>query len=202
MWGHPASDWSPLHPQLGVPLRLLCGALLLACNAAMWTFFSKALRHCSSSARATVTTTASNFISSVSFLFQLLSLLPAQILILKLCFVCVCAGRPGEADLRREPRSSVVGGHLPHPVWPHGASRILGPDRRTRGKKIQMIYVCWTMSQSLLWSEMDVRRLSEELKEALVSHTWLTDSWLINQTIQQSLSLHWDTHMYIFLKKW
>ncbi|KAF0022708.1 hypothetical protein F2P81_025100 [Scophthalmus maximus] len=30
----------------------------------MWTFFSKALRHCSSSARATVTTTASNFISS------------------------------------------------------------------------------------------------------------------------------------------
>ncbi|MED6246858.1 hypothetical protein ATANTOWER_025016 [Ataeniobius toweri] len=30
----------------------------------MWTMFSKALRHCSSSARATVTTTASNFISS------------------------------------------------------------------------------------------------------------------------------------------
>ncbi len=32
----------------------------------MWTFFAKALRHSSSSARATVTTTASNFISSVS----------------------------------------------------------------------------------------------------------------------------------------
>ncbi|AWO97178.1 putative transmembrane protein 42-like [Scophthalmus maximus] len=47
-----------------VPLRLLCGVLLFACNAVMWTFFSKALRHCSSSARATVTTTASNFISS------------------------------------------------------------------------------------------------------------------------------------------
>ncbi|XP_075896819.1 transmembrane protein 42-like [Nelusetta ayraudi] len=57
--GDPAAcDW------LGIPLRLLCGALLLACNATMWTFFSKALRHCSSSARATVTTTASNFISS------------------------------------------------------------------------------------------------------------------------------------------
>uniref|UniRef100_A0A3B4BIR2 Uncharacterized protein n=1 Tax=Periophthalmus magnuspinnatus TaxID=409849 RepID=A0A3B4BIR2_9GOBI len=39
--------------------------LLLVCNAVMWTFFSKALRHSSSSARATVTTTASNFISSV-----------------------------------------------------------------------------------------------------------------------------------------
>lgn len=59
-------DSSPLCPQLHVPLRLLCGALLFACNAIMWTFFSKALRHCSSSARATVTSTASNFISSVS----------------------------------------------------------------------------------------------------------------------------------------
>ncbi|KAM7382405.1 hypothetical protein PAMP_002134 [Pampus punctatissimus] len=51
-------DW------LHIPLRLLCGGLLFTCNAVMWTFFSKALRHCSSSARATVTTTASNFISS------------------------------------------------------------------------------------------------------------------------------------------
>ncbi|XP_047216183.1 transmembrane protein 42-like isoform X2 [Girardinichthys multiradiatus] len=49
---------------LHVPLRLLCGLLLLTCNTVMWTMFSKALRHCSSSARATVTTTASNFISS------------------------------------------------------------------------------------------------------------------------------------------
>lgn len=47
-------------------MRLLCGGLLFTCNAVMWTSFSKALRHCSSSARATVTTTASNFISSVS----------------------------------------------------------------------------------------------------------------------------------------
>ncbi|CAF95598.1 unnamed protein product [Tetraodon nigroviridis] len=30
----------------------------------MWTSFSKALRHCSSSARVTVTTTASNFLFS------------------------------------------------------------------------------------------------------------------------------------------
>lgn len=54
--------------QLHIPLRLLCGGLLFACNTIMWTSFSKALRHCSSSARATVTTTASNFISSVSSL--------------------------------------------------------------------------------------------------------------------------------------
>ncbi|XP_044215077.1 transmembrane protein 42a isoform X2 [Thunnus albacares] len=50
--------------KLHIPLRLVCGGLLFTCNAVMWTFFSKALRHCSSSARATVTTTASNFISS------------------------------------------------------------------------------------------------------------------------------------------
>ncbi|KAE8288387.1 hypothetical protein D5F01_LYC12256 [Larimichthys crocea] len=56
--GAAACDW------LHIPLRLLCGVLLFTCNAIMWTFFSKALRHCSSSARATVTTTASNFISS------------------------------------------------------------------------------------------------------------------------------------------
>ncbi|XP_040900454.1 transmembrane protein 42-like [Toxotes jaculatrix] len=56
--GTTACDW------LHIPLRLLCGGLLFACNAVMWTFFSKALRHCSSSARVTVTTTASNFISS------------------------------------------------------------------------------------------------------------------------------------------
>ncbi|ROJ29355.1 Transmembrane protein 42 [Anabarilius grahami] len=53
-----ACDW------LHIPLRLLCGGLLFTCNAVMWTFFAKALRHSSSSARATVTTTASNFISS------------------------------------------------------------------------------------------------------------------------------------------
>ncbi|XP_023133827.1 transmembrane protein 42a [Amphiprion ocellaris] len=56
--GPSACDW------LHIPLRLLCGGLLFICNAVMWTFFSKALRLCSSSARATVTTTASNFISS------------------------------------------------------------------------------------------------------------------------------------------
>ncbi|XP_068612055.1 transmembrane protein 42-like [Brachionichthys hirsutus] len=56
--GSAACEW------LLPPLRLLCGGLLLSCNAVMWTFFSKALRHCSSSARATVTVTASNFISS------------------------------------------------------------------------------------------------------------------------------------------
>ncbi|KAL0963346.1 hypothetical protein UPYG_G00305060 [Umbra pygmaea] len=49
---------------LHIPLRLLFGGMLFTCNAVMWTFFSKALRHSSSSARATVTTTASNFVSS------------------------------------------------------------------------------------------------------------------------------------------
>ncbi|XP_061885137.1 transmembrane protein 42-like [Entelurus aequoreus] len=49
---------------LHIPLRLLCVGLMFACNAAMWTFFSKALHDCSSSASATVTSTAANFISS------------------------------------------------------------------------------------------------------------------------------------------
>ncbi|XP_024118069.1 transmembrane protein 42 [Oryzias melastigma] len=49
---------------LHVPVRLLCGALMLGCNALMWTFFSRALRHSSSSARTTVTTSSSSFIFS------------------------------------------------------------------------------------------------------------------------------------------
>ncbi|XP_007235821.2 transmembrane protein 42-like [Astyanax mexicanus] len=60
-----ACDW------LHIPLRLLCGGLLFTCNAVMWTFLSKALRYSSSSTRTTVTTTASNFISS-AFLGQLI----------------------------------------------------------------------------------------------------------------------------------
>ncbi|KAL2084618.1 hypothetical protein ACEWY4_020136 [Coilia grayii] len=58
-------DW------LHIPLRLMCGGLLFTCNAVMWTFFAKALRLSSSSAQATVTTTASNFISS-TFLGRLI----------------------------------------------------------------------------------------------------------------------------------
>ncbi|KAJ0054820.1 hypothetical protein NL108_005335, partial [Boleophthalmus pectinirostris] len=49
---------------LHIPLRLLCGGLLFTCNAVMWTFLAKALRYSSSSAQTTVTTTASNFVSS------------------------------------------------------------------------------------------------------------------------------------------
>ncbi|XP_019735567.1 transmembrane protein 42-like [Hippocampus comes] len=49
---------------LDIPLRLLCVVLMFLCNAVMWTFFSKALRYSSSSARATATTTGGNFISS------------------------------------------------------------------------------------------------------------------------------------------
>ncbi|KAJ0003462.1 hypothetical protein NQD34_008560 [Periophthalmus magnuspinnatus] len=57
--------------RLHIPLRLLCGGLLFTCNAVMWTFLAKALRYSSSSAQTTVTTTASNFVSS-AFLGQLL----------------------------------------------------------------------------------------------------------------------------------
>uniref|UniRef100_A0A8C2ZKY6 Transmembrane protein 42 n=1 Tax=Cyclopterus lumpus TaxID=8103 RepID=A0A8C2ZKY6_CYCLU len=57
--------------QLHIPLRLLCGGLLFTCNAVMWTFLAKALRYSSSSTQTTVTTTASNFISS-AFLGQLI----------------------------------------------------------------------------------------------------------------------------------
>uniref|UniRef100_A0A3B4BLJ6 Uncharacterized protein n=1 Tax=Periophthalmus magnuspinnatus TaxID=409849 RepID=A0A3B4BLJ6_9GOBI len=60
-----------MSPQLHIPLRLLCGGLLFTCNAVMWTFLAKALRYSSSSAQTTVTTTASNFVSS-AFLGQLL----------------------------------------------------------------------------------------------------------------------------------
>ncbi|XP_068092424.1 transmembrane protein 42 [Hyperolius riggenbachi] len=52
-------------------LRLCCLGLVFLCNAAMWTFFAKALRFSSSSAAATVTTTASNFVFA-AFLGKLL----------------------------------------------------------------------------------------------------------------------------------
>ncbi|XP_075068589.1 transmembrane protein 42 [Mixophyes fleayi] len=45
-------------------LRLCSVGLVFLCNAAMWTLFAKALRFSLSSATATVTTTASNFVSS------------------------------------------------------------------------------------------------------------------------------------------
>ncbi|XP_067910515.1 transmembrane protein 42a [Heterodontus francisci] len=55
---------------LHILLRLGCGGLVFLFNALMWTFFAKALRY-SSSARASVTTIASNFLSS-AFLGKLL----------------------------------------------------------------------------------------------------------------------------------
>ncbi|KAM8976523.1 transmembrane protein 42 [Pelodytes ibericus] len=45
-------------------LRLCFICLVFVFNGVMWTFFAKALRLSSSSATATVTTTASNFVSS------------------------------------------------------------------------------------------------------------------------------------------
>ncbi|XP_076187133.1 transmembrane protein 42 [Aptenodytes patagonicus] len=56
--GAAAGGWLP------VLLRIGCFGLVFACNAVMWTVFAKALRLSSSSATASVTTTASNFISS------------------------------------------------------------------------------------------------------------------------------------------
>ncbi|XP_043920603.1 transmembrane protein 42 [Protopterus annectens] len=49
---------------LPVLLRLGCGGMVITFNAVMWTFFAKALRYSASSARATVTSAASNYISS------------------------------------------------------------------------------------------------------------------------------------------
>ncbi|OXB65963.1 hypothetical protein ASZ78_002711 [Callipepla squamata] len=50
--------------ELPVLLRVGCIGLVCACNAVMWTIFAKALRLSSSSASASVTTTASNSICS------------------------------------------------------------------------------------------------------------------------------------------
>uniref|UniRef100_A0A8B9UKD4 Transmembrane protein 42 n=1 Tax=Anas zonorhyncha TaxID=75864 RepID=A0A8B9UKD4_9AVES len=58
------SGFSPFVLQLPVLLRVGCIGLVCTCNAVMWTVFAKALRLSSSSATASVTTTASNFISS------------------------------------------------------------------------------------------------------------------------------------------
>ncbi|XP_064297874.1 transmembrane protein 42 [Phalacrocorax carbo] len=56
--GAAAGAWLP------VLLRIGCVGLVFVCNAVMWTLFAKALRLSSSSATASVTATASNFISS------------------------------------------------------------------------------------------------------------------------------------------
>ncbi|XP_069716087.1 transmembrane protein 42 isoform X2 [Phaenicophaeus curvirostris] len=53
-----------LCPWLPVLFRISCVGLVLACNAVMWTVFAKALRLSSSSAAASVTMMASNFICS------------------------------------------------------------------------------------------------------------------------------------------
>ncbi|XP_060706074.1 transmembrane protein 42a [Hemiscyllium ocellatum] len=55
---------------LHILLRVGCGGMAFLFNALMWTFFAKALRY-SSSARASVTTVASNFLST-AFLGKLL----------------------------------------------------------------------------------------------------------------------------------
>ncbi|XP_078055631.1 transmembrane protein 42a [Mustelus asterias] len=55
---------------LYITLRLGCGGMVFLLNTLMWTLFAKALRY-SSSAQVSVTTVASNFLSS-AFLGKLL----------------------------------------------------------------------------------------------------------------------------------
>ncbi|GLV46587.1 hypothetical protein CBL_13344 [Carabus blaptoides fortunei] len=51
--------------------RILCFCLMLACNAAVWTFYVKALHSSDSTLSATVASTASNYIFSALFGFVL-----------------------------------------------------------------------------------------------------------------------------------
>ncbi|CAN8024991.1 unnamed protein product [Ixodes persulcatus] len=46
-------------------IRVIFFALMIACNAVMWTIFTKALRLCTTTLEATVTNTASNFFFTV-----------------------------------------------------------------------------------------------------------------------------------------
>ncbi|XP_078269855.1 transmembrane protein 42a [Rhinoraja longicauda] len=55
----PGPGPGPLHALLW----LGCGGLVILCNALMWILFAKALRY-SSSSRTSLTTTASNFLTS------------------------------------------------------------------------------------------------------------------------------------------
>lgn len=50
--------------QISLLLRIVFFALIFICNGMMWTFFTKSLQYCSSTAEATVTNTASNFLIS------------------------------------------------------------------------------------------------------------------------------------------
>ena len=52
--------------QFGLLLRVIFFAMIFICNGMMWTLFTKSLQFCSSTAEATVTNTASNFLVSVS----------------------------------------------------------------------------------------------------------------------------------------
>ena len=63
-----------------IAARVSSLTLVFLCNALMWTLFVKSLQKCGSSAEATVTNSASNFVSTVSklrlyILYQLLLLL-------------------------------------------------------------------------------------------------------------------------------
>ncbi|XP_048756155.2 transmembrane protein 42-like [Ostrea edulis] len=55
---------SALCEQMSILLRILFFAMIFVCNGLMWTFFTKSLQFCSSTAEATVTNTASNFLVS------------------------------------------------------------------------------------------------------------------------------------------
>ncbi|XP_061162515.1 transmembrane protein 42-like [Saccostrea echinata] len=50
--------------QLSLLMRIVFFAMIFVCNGMMWTLFTKSLQFCSSTAEATVTNTASNFLIS------------------------------------------------------------------------------------------------------------------------------------------
>ncbi|XP_067001956.2 transmembrane protein 42 [Anabrus simplex] len=54
-----------------IVLQSVILVMVLVCNAAVWTFFAKALQHSSSSLPATVTSTATNYFCSVVMGFLL-----------------------------------------------------------------------------------------------------------------------------------
>lgn len=95
----------------------------------MWTFLAKALRYSSSSTWTTVTTTASNFISSVSDRPEghLSSFCPNRrqckwTAASKMHFSLLSAGFSRAAYLRRGPDNAVVGRDLADPLRPSGAT--------------------------------------------------------------------------------
>ncbi|XP_077576416.1 transmembrane protein 42-like [Stigmatopora nigra] len=95
---------------LHIPLRLVCIGSMFLCNAVMWTLFSKALRYSSSSAMATATTSAGNFIFSAILGTLIFGESQARLywlgISLTLCGMAVLHGSRPREDLAQEERKS------------------------------------------------------------------------------------------------